>query len=521
MIDNHFIRSKLYEEFTSDERKLWFDYKQKKYFHHLDNIYYSVSLKNDYVGCTPKGIMQLTQVLELYRENIISENEKSLWFIKEDDILYSRGGYALYKYHLSVNGICDIYLLQNLPNNSTPRIVVQLRSEGLWQLGEIRALVKSYEILNRVLREYDIEIHEIKENRIDYAYHTNCIQNPIAFYGDKSLIKNLSSPLKSWSKYGNRSDGSLNLETFTLGNRSSNNVYFRTYDKVSEVLNKSHKFWFLEIWLSQGIITNYDYYVYTYCAVNKHKYDAIEWGMLAFYVEYGKNDFLVRKFKKVINDPNTNVTYIRSLIKGILPRPTMVFNIEFQTMRKFYSNSDFMIHTLPFKSDLPYTYLNLDPLVKLFQILDNRSVFLDYLTSKTVSFKRDIKVKYPKGTKDSVIYLDFWYRLRCCKLNKITNVDLKRFYKKDKVDIERIYKDLKKNIARIAITNGDYDSDINDDLSLALNMLNDNDYVIDDEGLYKIIDMEYVKFKEKIKKAYKSPLDNGTSKDLLNDFAML
>lgn len=517
MIDkNRYKNSLVFREFNSSEQKEFFDCKQKKYLHHIDNIYYSVSLEGDYINNTSGEIIKFIDDLSILKDLLNKSNSDSDWFDSDKTILLTRGTYAIfYTFRLSVNGLCDIYIAKNLPNDKTPRIVVQLRAEGIWSLGEYTSLIRSYEVLVDIFNRYGIQINDIKENRIDYAFHTNCIQNVNAFYSDKSLIKNLKSPFVSGAKYFNRANGYLETHTLQLGNRKSNNLFFRSYNKVAEILDVSHKFWFFDIWLYEGLISKYDYHVFNYCAKEKKKFKAIEWGMADFYINYGKNPIIREKLKLIVNDPNSNVTYLREIIKGLLPKCTQVFNIEFQTMRKFYNSSDNLIVTLPFRSDLLYkSNYDLDKLVKIFQILDNRDIFIDYLTSKTVSFVRDINVEYPKGTSDKVIYLDFWYRLRSVRTDKLTKYELSRFYKNTPADRNRTIKDIKRSFAKLALIDGLEETDINEDMSLAINILNDNDHIVENDGTIRIKDNEYMIIKEKQKKAFKSPLNNGTNKDL-------
>ena len=76
-------------------------------------------------------------------------------------------------------------------NNNTPRILVQLRSIGLWTLGENELLTYSYGIITEILQRYDIEVNYCQENRIDYCYHTNAIQNPLKTLPFISSFRNI------------------------------------------------------------------------------------------------------------------------------------------------------------------------------------------------------------------------------------------------------------------------------------------------------------------------------------------
>lgn len=493
MIDVSVRRTKIFKESTEEFNLKWFDRIQKKYIHHIDNIYYSCYLTNDIPNSTDSGIMMFIESLQAFKDYSTKKMD-SIWIDKENGILFKFGSYSIYNYRISVNGLCDIFVAKTLPNSSTPRIVVQLRSEGLWSIGELRAIERSYEILLSLLNEFNISVERCMENRIDYAYHTNCIQNPLKFYSDKILINNLISPFKNGAKYFDRSNGKIDIKTLSLGNRKSNNLFFRSYDKCQEILDKSHKYYFYDIWLQENLINKYDYYVYTYCATHNKKADAIEWGMAEFYVQYGTDLFLIKKLKSLLNNVNTNVTQIREVVNNVLPRPTLIFNIEFQTMRKFYTSGDSLIDTFAFRSDVKY-----DNLVRLFQILDNRFIFLDYLTSKSVAFVKDNKDKVLKK-----VYMDFWGRLRGCKVDKINNTEFIRTYNEKSFNREISLRKIKSEISKISIYDSNFNTDYLEDLGLALNYLNDNSMKEIEKGVFGIENYDYIKIKEKNKKALKS-----------------
>ena len=193
------------------------------------------------------------------------------------------------------------------------------------------------------------------------------------------------------------------------------------------------------------------------------------------------------------NESEIKIDDLRKIFKGVLPEPTLIMNIEFQTQRKFYKSSDKFIEFLPFRSDI-----SINELVRLFQIIDNRKIFLDYLTSTTVAFKKDGQ------------YMDFWKRLRACKVDKVLNIKLKREYVKN-INVDLIKKRLKSNLATLSLYTGNDDTDINDDMSLLLCILNDNDMKVDENGLIKYDDEEYIRIKDKKKKALKSIINNNIS----------
>ncbi|MCL2399515.1 MAG: hypothetical protein FWC91_07235 [Defluviitaleaceae bacterium] len=87
-----------------------------------------------------------------------------------------------------------------------------------------------------------------------------------------------------------------------------------------------------------------------------------------------------------------------------LPKITPITNIEYETRRKFYYNSDNFINGFTnISRNIP------NPLTRIFKVLDNRDIFLKYPTSNTLSFH------YGKDADGNIKYLPWWERLRNTK----------------------------------------------------------------------------------------------------------
>lgn len=488
-------RTNLFKEFTKEEQEHWFGIKRSKYISHIDTLYYSVFLKNDFKGKVPSNIIEFVEVLKEMK-NKLEKEQQEFWFDEEETLIYSRKRNRMYDHCISMNGMFDIFIASSVPNDVTPRIHIQLRSYALWCWGDKNSVDISFNSLLKILSQFDIEVDRVQENRIDYCYHTNCLQSAQEVFDDSYLREHLKTNLKIYNKVGRFYDGTLTTEYFSLGQRKSNNVFFRSYNKTREVVEMGYKSFFLEIWLEQGLISNYDFYVYSDC-FNRQRYDSIEFSMAKFYVEYGKDEKYKEILNNMLNNKNITVNQVRETVKGILPYPTIIVNIEFQTMRKFYATSDDLINGLPFLEHKYDKYLN-----RLFRIMDNRKIFLNYLTSITVKFvKNDDLIT----DDEKLIYCDFWYRLRKLKIDGIKDSAYARFYKHN-LNIELLKKRLKGNLASLSLYLGNDDDDIQKDMSNLISILNDNDHYVDDDGCIKVIDKEYSKIKEKKKKALNSYL---------------
>ncbi|MDO5852397.1 MAG: hypothetical protein Q4Q23_07915 [Methanobacteriaceae archaeon] len=498
-------RSKLFKEFDLELQKKYFSLKREKFLPHIDTLYYSIFIKNDRVksneeNVLPDGIMKLVEYFETCKNLFDVSNNNEFWFNYDDNLLLCKRRFSIYDYCIRKEGFYDIFFTKSIPNENTPRIVVQLRSVGLWTLGEYDLTLESYKVVENILKDYNLEIEKTQENRIDFCYHTNSIQNPEKFYNDDCLRNNLKTTFSIYQKVGRKHGKKLTVEYLSLGQRSSNNIFFRSYNKTREVIEQNYKDFFIPLWFKNGLINYYDYYVYTF-AFKRKSYNQIYLGMLEFYLNFGndpkiKNDFSF--IKEHIKDYSNEE--IKKIVCAVCPPVTLILNIEFQTMRKFYYSFDRAIEIYkPAIEHECYYY----QLFRIFQILDNRKLFLDYLTEHVVCFVKDIDSK-------NLEYLSFWSRLRKLKLDFTCDVELYRDYSRN-INKDMIIKRIKGSLATLSLYNNDFDTDLQEDFSNLLCVLNDNDTKVLDDGTMKVLDNEYIRIKENKKKALKSILKNNAN----------
>ena len=484
---NNVIRSRIYNEFDEKERDL-FSINSKKFVHNVDTLYYSIKLKGDTVENENDSIKKFTTFLSYFKNDTSLENE---FFDYETEFIYTSGSFSFYKYKLSYGNFFDVFVAENIPNLNTPRIVVQIRSVMLWGIGDKESVFKSYKRVLKLLDTYDIQVESVNENRIDFAYHTNCVQKMNTYFSDDIISNYLLTTFKIGNKVFRKNHKTLTYEDLSLGNRKSNNLFFRTYNKTREVCELAYKDFFLDIWLSHGLISNYDYYVYTYC-YQKKSYDQRYVGMMKFYIDHGKDKNLIIRFKELLKNENTTLEQVRNSIKNICPEPTLIQNIEFQTMRKFYFNSYELISSLPVISD----FENFE-LMRIIQILDNRKIFLDYLTSKTVCFtKLDIDNDFSKMDNKEFM-TDWWFRLYNLKLDENVQIRYKRLYKNGN-NIEYQINRLINSLASISLFKNKNDTSLIEDLSSFICSINDNDDYLEKQNA------KYDLNKNKKKKAQKN-----------------
>ena len=472
MIRKDILKCSAVKEFSHDERNHFFSVTGKKVIHNIDTLYYAVVLEEEGQRDSEHGIIPLIDDLQKLRDQKNdSDTEKKTFMGLE----YKACSFAHYRHCLSLDKEFDIFIAEYLPNANTPRVVVQIRSVALWADGDKACVKKSYDYLFRILYKYALHVKSVRENRIDYAYHTNAIQNADSFLTDSLLLKCLKSNLTKYSKVGNIGK-EITVEYLSLGMRKSNNVFFRAYNKSREVVEMGYKSIFIGVWKDNGLISAYDEYVLkkAYEFGSKTGFDsAVAIGKIDWYMTYGKNEsiklYLQDLREKYLVDGSNN-GYLTAELKKILPDITSVMNFEYQTKRKYYRCQQNSIDRLAVvEADLT----GYPKLRHLFRILDNRALFLDKLTSATVCFVKDRNK--PAAEIDNSDYLDFWRRIRSCKTSCACDGDLYREYARG-VDKARAAKGIADKVAVLSVLDDfDGEADFTGDLADALSYFNDND----------------------------------------------
>lgn len=455
-------RSQLFMESTEEFNKHWFSYTRDKFYHNIDTYYYSLSIENDY-NKNPEANDLIFELQELKNQSLATSN-KMIELPCNKNLFVTRGRFDdIYQYRLTCPMLYDIFVTSYLPNQSTPRFLIQLRSEALWTRGIKETIEESYNNLKIVLDEFGLKVGNVVENRIDYCYHTNYIQDMYTFFKDSKMEVELKSNMRNWRKEGHIFDDGWELNYFALGSRKSKTTFIRIYDKTREVVERGYKAFFLDIWLKDGLISRYDEYILKYCYEKKNYEKRFE-AMLKFYLEHGRDTSHQLEILHYLEDFDANFYQIRELALSLMPQTTTICNIEFQTLRMFYKGGDDMIcnfETL-IKTD--------DKLQRLIKIVDNRKIFLNYLTHYNLRFvEKD-------GTPEDCVYKSWWSRLRGLK---ITSLDCDKEYARKyqhELDLQLMKKRVYKTIGTYTLYNGgDIDSSFADDIVDYINTMNDND----------------------------------------------
>lgn len=468
-----------------------FELKDKKYIHSIDTIYYSVTLKNDFENYADWDnehdgfsqewvgkIKELKKFKQKYEESVLLEK------VQFDDLYITRG-FRMYQLNFNFTETFDIgFCVNKLPNPETPRVLIRLYSAALWCDGVQKTLEVSLSYLKLLLEYFGLgEILEVKENRIDYAFHSNYIQDMYKYFSDDRLCEIYEGNLTKGSKMFNLEKKEMDIQYITFGSRKSNNVFFRIYDKTREVVEQGKKPYFLEIWLTKGMISLYDYQILEKCFI-RQSIDCIGEIMLEYYLKNGLNDDYKIVSASALIDYQSKEKNQKDLLKialKFMPRVTTVLNFEFETHKKFYDTfkiiKDFPVETDSKEFDL----------LRLFQILDNRKIFLEVLTKETVVFNAD-----------------FWKRLSALKINRACLVPPSREYRKNKHILNKNCLELLGKCSKIStISNPDNDFlGYNDTLVNSLDIFYNSN--LDLNEVQKKVDKVHKRVKSEIKNEKKS-----------------
>lgn len=484
MIDLRVLdKTQIYHDFDEVENQYWFDFKQRKFLHNIDTFYYSVKFEQDF---TYDSTDPVVKKFRKYFECLYSQMEEAnlygscvTFYIPglDSQLNVKPFNYAgWFNICLECPDYFDIFFAPKVPHSQdngksvTCECVVQIRSYMLWMYGVRRAYEMSYEYIKTIAAYFKLDIAFTQENRIDYCWHTNYLQNPAKFFNPSDFYKmrvdRFKDALYHTSKLGAQD---YEIDYLAMGKRSDK-VFIRIYLKSKEVVEKGYKPWFFKVWLFNGLINRYDLYCYEF-AFLKHSWKALDLARLTYYSEYGRDKQLLEKCKQIIDGSmQLSSDDLRKFADQITPNINLVMNVEYQTMRK---------HTKSYQL-IPF-FDNEDKLTskRIYDYLDNRKLICDYLTSKVF---RLVEPYVPGGNdsnKSRRDYCAFWKALRSCKLTDCfvpeEDLSLVRTYAR-KLNSEVV----KSRAIKAAVTYGIYTKGINDSNPLqdcieALCMMNDND----------------------------------------------
>lgn len=488
MIVNQVKKTLLYSELNEVDRKSFFDLRNQKFVHNIDSFYLVIKVENDWntdINCRQfvnyldekkYQCHTLHEPVLLFQENVYNQKISSEFFSN------GIGSYP-YLYDIDKKDKYISFIAFKAMNEKTPEIWVQIRSEFLWLYGVYHAVKEVMNDFERILNVFGIKILEVTENRIDYAYHTNYIQNPLTFFDEKKQnMMQESRFTRSSKEYEFVGQFDVESDYFTLGRKKSNNYFVRAYNKTKEVIQKGYKQFFLKIWHMEKLINYFDFYCIEK-AFQKGSYEYVDVARLLFYLEVGKDEEIKLEINNLINVKQYDYEKIRNFAKGLVPEVTIVVNFEIETRRKFYYSLDSAI----------FEYLEVKtcnvPLYskKIYLILDNLQVFHNFITRNTpdcsglirfIDYKAKNKFGKPWTRKSKFPTAGWWKRLQSVKVNREivdNDVLLYREYQKS-LDVEKMKKRAVNTLSTLSLyLNKENKNEIQYDALDLLSSLNEND----------------------------------------------
>ena len=474
MLDLRFNQCNVFHELSNENQLYWFDLKQKKFLHNIDTFYYSVKLQNDFTGNSKDiGYKRLTRYFNKAMEDLFEFSGcKPLHMIDGEQLnlrpfTFSR----FYNICIECPDLYDIFIASKVPEGAngesvTSEIIIQIRSYMLWIYGIHESFERSYHVVKEICSMFGLVIEEVKENRVDYCWHSNYLQNPEEFFRIDRFTKMQVSRFKRvHMEYAFQPNEEYECDYISMGKRSDK-CFVRIYLKSKEVVEQGYKPWFFKFWLFNGLINRYDNYVYEECfRMQSWKY--IDMARIKFYSEHGSDQKDILWCKEILsNEKEVSPDVLNRLANRLTPKLTLITNVEYQTMRKMSKS----FPLIPLKDNSMYGEAR-----RVYDYIDNRVLIADYLTHST------LRLVQPEGdiNKTRRDYVGFWFFLR-----KTRMIDCKLPNKRLKL-IREYHRNLCKDIVKrkmlnSAITLGFYTRGMNEDDVLldcteALLRLNDND----------------------------------------------
>lgn len=409
----------VYEEMKNkEELSYWFDYKQKKFLHNIDTLYYSVKLGENFTkNSKDLEVIQFRKYFEDLDPNT-PDFCVPLDFKQDMQLNYIPMSFAgFYDICIEYPEYFDIFMASRVPStvadgdeSVTSEMIVQIRSCLLWELGAVKAYEYSMEAVRAVCAYFHFTIDEVKENRIDYCWHTNYLQNPETYFRIDNMVDMAVTRLGRSNKergnsilyhYSMRPGETYENDYIALGKRGDK-CFLRIYMKSKEVVQMGYKPWFFKTWLFHGLINRYDFYCYeeTY---KTGQWQRLDLSRLQFYLEYGRNDVYKKEIRELLSQDNPSYDRAAELADLLTPKVHLIMNIEYQTTRRHSKN----YILLPLKDNSKYGVEK-----RIYSYFDNHALITEYLTHDMFRLI-DVKSDTNRARCD---YNGFWKALRNTKL---------------------------------------------------------------------------------------------------------
>jgi len=416
------------EEFVSK----WFSQRKRSQFiTHVDTLYFMVKPDIDSYKDSAEWEAFTSHLLEKKeRADRIRDDIPIFDDVYEGLEVAPYKGAQMYSCHFGMQDFFDVFVCTYVPNDKTPPIQVQIRSNSLWIDGMVNSFDKAYGCIEKVLGSFGIKVKEVQENRIDYAFHTNYINDFLNFFPERDLkrmqVSNFGRAEKQYDLQTLSDDEDVENDYLLIGRKKSNNALFVAYNKTKEVIEQGYKQFFIPIWKKYGLINDFDEWVLER-AFKIGKYEAKDKIRCEFYYDYGKDEEIRREIYDKLRNSDTPARYWKKRAKGLVPDITIITNIEIRTKRKLYD-----------RMRIPVLVTDETPKKNIYNLFEQMSEIIRFITEDTIRFVK-YKGKYSDLERTQRPMTDWWVRLRNAKRVEISDlwvIDYIRQYQHD-LNLER------------------------------------------------------------------------------------
>lgn len=461
-------RTQIGQELSEEAMSEWVDCVKEGMLHNVDTLAFTAYTLHDY-----KLLSTLQSFLEGYRMQAELQEEEVC--IEPYNYFIQPFGVGYYNVYLVSKNRYGIFFSKPRTRDTDMPILVRLSSEFLWLHGEVEAVKICIKEIDELLKYFGTSLGEIKLSRVDYAFHTNMIQNMATYY--RNIDQFVVSQFRNYQLiFHELPDLPAELATYYHGNRRGKTVFFRSYDKTRETVEKGYKQFFYEIWRERKLISKYDKYVLEKTVLDRN-FERHYLYRLSFYLEFGSDEFLKDKCRFYLN-PSSKYEFV-DLVKCanyLTPPITRIINLEFETGSKFYKSSREFFRSLQDLDNVPEYHQ------VFYKMICYKTYTIQYLTTKTY---RQVSMS-GASRKRNRNYNYLWKRVLECDLNaKRVDGKLLRLYQRER-DIELLHKQIARKISTASIlSKGSNNDDLAVDISDFINSLSEN--VLHDAEQYKLL----------------------------------
>ena len=308
------------------DRDYWFTKKSKQFLKNIDTFYYAVFFDEDFtVGTSDMNVLNIRKACEQLKS---VPDAVELEFGEEKyKVLYMPGSFSCYNTRFSKPEYFDFFVCPMTHTKETPHAIMQLRSRPLWEDGVYPAFEESLHFVDLFAKKFNLHIREVRENRCDFACHSNYLTDPERFFAEDHFVKmwvgsvgrNSREKVRHFTSHTTVYDGDVIEKDYIALGRRGDKCFVRIYLKSKEVVQEGYKGFFLELWYLTGLISRYD----LFCLSEAYKvksWNYVDIARLEWALQYndGLSDGDIQTIKNVLDADKIDINECHRSIRNYL-----------------------------------------------------------------------------------------------------------------------------------------------------------------------------------------------------------